>query len=142
MDRQHAIRLQSETRDGLVAMQAEGIEVGEVLGGGPAGCKELDRRALDQYERQGGRVGPYNALTLFEADWIASTTGLFYVVPRVPYACGWRWSTIRVTPGRTVHFAPRGSEVLVEDSEGVLSLKVSRAGAEDLVAIAAKFTAH
>jgi hypothetical protein len=59
----------------------------QVIDGGSAKCKEMDKIALETYVNAYGR--PQGGVNFLEADWVATDNALYYITPRA----GWNWSS-------------------------------------------------
>lgn len=133
------IRLQAATEDFLLTAPAQGLDVGEVFGAGVADCHTLDKVALARFEERGGRVIRKDAVVLLEADWLCTSTGFFYVVPRVQYVWWGRWSDIRLEAGRASRFRWRPSHIVINHGAETLEFGVARSAVADVVEIAQRF---
>jgi hypothetical protein len=112
--------------------------IGGILDGGAARAKHFDRIALDRYLKDFSQRP-----SSLEADWIATTAGLFYVSPDAFRVWSRPWDRIKVHPGRTPWAFARFARVRLTmlDSGETITLRLAKAGAKNLLAIAAHYGA-
>jgi hypothetical protein len=67
----------------------------EILAGGAAKVKQLDRQFLDRYISEVGEAAARReGLNLLEADWVATRDALYYIAPRVGQGIRYPWNDI------------------------------------------------
>lgn len=104
---------------------------GSPLCGGPAKIKHVDQALADQ-------LANFPSLLSLEADWIGTTTGLYYVTPRANSVLGWTWKgdIAGVAAGRRLW---KFGGVRVTTSSGAFEIRTGAYLVELLVAMAERF---
>jgi hypothetical protein len=120
--------------------ESHAYDLGEFVDTAPAGEKNLDRKALDQYVARFGPRRPRGAVTFLEADLFMTTTGLFYVSPRAFFVWHRYWRDITVSPKK---LGRRFARVTITDGDGNLyTYRLSARAAENLLALADHYGAR
>lgn len=113
-------------------MRGAADTVGSPLCGGPAKIKHVDRALADQLP---------NLLSLLalEADWIGTTTGLYYVTPRANSVLGWTWrgDIAGIAAGRRLW---KFGGVKVTTSGGAFEMRTAASLVDVLVAMTDRFS--
>lgn len=83
-------KVQSESMSLLARFTSE-----KPLGGGAAKSKDMDKKVLDTWIDAVGMANVRkHGVNALEADWIATTSALFYVTPNAESVIPYPWSTI------------------------------------------------
>ena len=105
---------------------------GSPLCGGPAKIKHVDQALAD-------RLAGFPSLLALEADWIGTTTGLYYVTPRADSVLGWTWrgDIAGIAAGRRLW---KFGGVRVTTSSGAFEIRTGASLVDVLVAMAERFS--
>jgi len=112
----------------LAALDSGLLQNGEqVLDGGPARCRRLDRLHLDMIERELGsiravrdfaRAHGVGTTQVAEADWVATTRALYYISFHTRATTAWPWDRVAgVELLRKARFG-RGALLRLRDVDG------------------------
>lgn len=128
--RSEALRAAHEANAEAARHGEPSVVGGQLIDGGAARVKPLDREALARFQERSGRM-PRS----LEADWVATTFGLYYVSPEAFYVWSRPWTTITVRARRPRWKFARLDVTTTQTGE-TLTFGLSRAAALNLLAIA------
>jgi hypothetical protein len=111
------------------------------LASGVARIKSRDKSILDDYQAVVGLINvAKGGINTLEADWIATTQALYYIVPRARHLDRFTWPeirTVRIGAQKLVKATVQIS--LIGDLE-TIQLETSRSSAKSIVDIWTKLT--
>ncbi len=111
VEAESTVRVQRASVELLRRHEAMGTEVGTLIAGVSAQCPSLDDAALASlgagWRSPANRVAP-----TLHGDLLASSTGLFYVVPQARYVWFRPWSQVELAAGKVPRLGFRRAQLI------------------------------